>query len=497
MKIVEGKSKFRSVVQIFIFRLLFYKFNNYDEFKKIVNKNKAIKSLVEQFVEKYSFEDPPFKLKFYCKKIFEDFYNDDNTNLPINFKLKNYEIDDMFPYDSNVINIKMIKNKEISNGSINCYENNSQFISRMAILIISNASEKLIGNKEFKEINEEINNLYKKKNKSINTLVNDAIFELTGNLHLNLIEELKVLLTENKYISKDNSIPEISEENFKSDNNEKEKYNERTLGIFLYSLKIALTIFIFDEKEKYFYSYLIMTENSSQKILDLLNDAIIPGFDLSEKGLVNQRKDKNYYDRYDVSISSLILRFILFSNLFFDKLTKILSDDDIKQYTLEDKNNNKEKYSCLQMLFYIWNLLEKKLIDEGVTVIEIFFNLINKYLPYILKKCTMETIKSRNDTRVFEDKFYKFIRACKNNYKEFSLNFIDTKMRYIIQEFNNPLKYDLDEFPFLRYYTVQSKPNKSQITDKIGNNEKYLILNKLGDLKCGQKLNVLSILIIV
>ena len=111
--------------------------------------------------------------------------------MPINFKLKEYEFEDMFPYDKNIINIKMINNKEIANSSINYYENNSQFISRMAILIISNASENLIGRKEFKEIDEEINILFKKNNKLINTLFNDALFELTGNLQLNMIETLK------------------------------------------------------------------------------------------------------------------------------------------------------------------------------------------------------------------------------------------------------------------------------------------------------------------
>ena len=51
----------------------------------------------------------------------------------------------------------MINNKELSTNSINCYENNSQFISRLAILILANASKDLIDDDEqFKEINTEI-----------------------------------------------------------------------------------------------------------------------------------------------------------------------------------------------------------------------------------------------------------------------------------------------------------------------------------------------------
>ena len=73
----------------------------------------------------------------------------------------------------------------------------------------------------------------------------------------------------------------------------------------------------------------------------------------------------------------------------------------------------------------------------------------------------------------------KFIEVCLDNYQDYSLNFIDTKMRFIIQEQNNPLKYDFDEFPFLTYYSLQSKPNRDDIIKKINNNNiNYLILNK-------------------
>ena len=48
---------------------------------------------------------------------------------------------------------------------------------------------------------------------------------------------------------------------------------------------------------------------------------------------------------------------------------------------------------------------------------------------------------------------------------------------------NNPLKYDFYEFPFLKYYTVQSKPNKKDIINKIGNDNKYLIINSLKNIK--------------
>ena len=81
-KIIEGKTPFRRVVQIYVFRLLFYKIGNFDKFKKFVYENEAIKKFVKQFTQIYSFEDPPFRLQFYCKKISEDFFNDNERSLP-------------------------------------------------------------------------------------------------------------------------------------------------------------------------------------------------------------------------------------------------------------------------------------------------------------------------------------------------------------------------------------------------------------------------------
>ena len=231
----------------------------------------------------------------------------------------------------------------------------------MAILIISNASKDLIrDDNQFNIINDEIKNIFKEKNKYINTILNEPMFELIGNLHINLIIELSKILignydSDNEVMEEnENYIPKINSNNFNSNNNEINKYNQRALGIFLYSLKISLTTFIFDEREKYFYSYLIMTENSKQKIIDILDNSYIPGYDLSKKGLKQQKKDKNYYDNiYNTTIPILTLRFILFSNLFFNTLIKKLSDKDINNYSIN------ENYSCLRMIFCIWNILEK------------------------------------------------------------------------------------------------------------------------------------------
>ena len=491
--IIKGKSGFKRVLQIYVFRLIYYNIcedkndNSFERFKKFGVKNDVYNSFVEQFKEKYSFDDPPFKLIFYCKKLFEDFFNNENQILPINYTLNDYEIDSPFPYDNNIINIKMINNNLLtSTKSINIYENNSQLISRLAVLIISNASKDLINdNEQYREINNNLTNIFKNKNKAINAVFNEALFELTGDLLLNLINEFKKLLKETS--EKDSTsmgdkdemkkegkyyIPKINSSNFTSNSNEINKYNQRVIGIFLYALKISLTNFIFDDREKYFYSYLIMTQNSSKEIINILDNSYIPGFDLVNKGLKEQNNNKDYYyDNWDSSISSLTLRFILYSNLLFNLLIKQLNENDLDNYTI------KGSYSCLRTILCNWNALEIKLINKKIPIIEIYFNLIIKYLPFILKKCTLETIKDREKTENFVDTFKKFISKCLDNYEEYSLNFIDKRMKCIIQELNNPLKYDFDEFPFLTYYSIQSKPNRDKIINEIDNGDNYLILN--------------------
>ena len=496
--IIKGKSKFRRVIQIYVFRLIYNNINDgednksFEKFKKFEVKNDAYQEFVEQFKEKYSFDDPPFTLIFYCKKIFEDFFYNDTQSLPINYKLRGYDFENGFPYDNNIINVKMVNNNEFkSTQSINSYENNSQFISRLAVLIISNASKDLINDEaQYKEINDDIKNIFRKKNKSIITVLNDALLELNGDLHLNLINGFKNLLSKLSDNDKDSDddekemknegndyIPKINYKKFLSKNNELNKYNQRVLGIFLYALKISLTNFIFDEREKCFYSYIIMTENSSKEILDILENSYIPGFSYNKKGLKDQKNDKDYYfGRWDSgSISDLTLRFILYSNLLFNLLTKKLNESDINNYTIKDG------YSCLRTIVCIWTAIEKKLIKDEKPIIEIYFNLIIKYLPYILKQCTLDTVKEGRKTENFIDKFKEFTGACLRNYKEFSLNFIDTRMKFIIEELNNPLKYDFEEFPFLTYYSIQSKPNRDKIINKIDNNNNYLILNNYFD----------------
>ena len=54
-------------------------------------------------------------------------------------------------------------------------------------------------------------------------------------------------------------------------------------------------------------------------------------------------------------------------------------------------------------------------------------------------------------------------------------------MKYIIQETNNPLLYNIDKYPYMKYFVVQAKPNSLEIKKKLNNNnkDKYPILDSI------------------
>ena len=108
----------------------------------------------------------------------------------------------------------------------------------------------------------------------------------------------------------------------------------------------------------------------------------------------DQKNDKDYYfERWDSgSISDLTLRFILYSKLLSNLLTKKINESDINNYTIKDG------YSCLRTSVCIWTAIEKKLIKDEKPIIDIYFNSIIKYLPYFLRQCVPDTVKEGRKT---------------------------------------------------------------------------------------------------
>jgi len=99
----------------------------------------------------------------------------------------------------------------------------------------------------------------------------------------------------------------------------------------------------------------------------------------------------------------------------------------------------------------------------------------------------VENCKNENKKNEFQNEFNELITKCINNYSEYQTYFIDYSMKNIIQEYNYPLRYKDQIYPYMKYFVVFGKPNIIDIKDKI-TNENHLLNsiynNSNYDFKC-------------
>ena len=164
----------------------------------------------------------------------------------------------------------------------------------------------------------------------------------------------------------------------------------------------------------------------------------------------------------------LLLKFIFYSSLFYSYSQGKISESDINNFTI---NKNQ---SCLQTLVSIWNALEIELNNIKITKIETFLNLISKYLTEYLEMFLVENCKDENKKNEFQNKFSELIEKCITNFTEYQAYFIDYSMKNIIQEYNYPLRYKDQIYPYMKYFVVFGKPNIIDIKSKI-TNENHLL----------------------
>ena len=253
---------------------------------------------------------------------------------------------------------------------------------------------------------------------------------------------------------------------------EKSKFNdvkekEKILGILLYSFRISFISLIQSEKTKYFYTNIVLLKDN--ELLNFLKESFVPGFD---KILNSESFDQNDFDQNlssNKKILYLTLKFIFYSHLFYSYNQELISEDNIKNFTI---NKNQ---TLLQTLITIWNVLEKELNNNQISKIEIFLNLIIKYLPIYLELYLTEQHKNDNEKRKFVNKFNDFIEKCLKNYPEYQKYYIDYSMKYIIQEYNYPLRYKEEIFPYMKYFVVNGKPNIIDIKKQLKNNNFFLL----------------------
>ena len=432
IQIIDGEgdkqtTPFRYSIKILFMRLLYYNFgkrNNttFENFKNFDFNGRKI-TFRDQFKDEKKFEDSNPKLINYSKIFLED-----------------YNLDKTFKY----IYGKKNKNREKNLSKI--YYN----LSYHSISFISDTSYKanIITEEEKKNINENIELVLKKDEEIYNYHYSKLSY-----YYLSIMTE-KLL----KIFEKEKNNSTFSDE----------KTKEKILGILMYSFRISF-ISLITEKNEYFYENILLLKNN--ELLNFLQNNFVPGFDTN---LTNVSLSENDFDQNmnsNKKISYLILRFIFYSHLFYSYSQENFSEENTKKFTI-----NKSK-TCLETLIKIWDVLEKELDNININKAEIFLNLVSKYLPEYLKLYLIKDCTDNDKKNEFENKFYNFIQKCIMNYPEYQKYYIDYSMRYIIQEYNYPLRYNEDIYPFMKYFVVNGKPNIIDIKNKISN--KNFLLNAI------------------
>ena len=168
-----------------------------------------------------------------------------------------------------------------------------------------------------------------------------------------------------------------------------------------------------------------------------------------------------------------LLNFIFYSHLFFSECLGYVNNE------FKEKNSF-ENIPFIFMLLTDWNLLKQALFEKGITIIQIFLNLIFDKFSELLKNCgEMKNDEQRN---TFEEKVEELLNKCYQEYQKYSENYLKINQKLhntdpeaiksIILELYNPEQYDEKKYPFLKYFTMTSYS-----TEEIFRNELYKIKN--------------------
>ena len=163
-----------------------------------------------------------------------------------------------------------------------------------------------------------------------------------------------------------------------------------------------------------------------------------------------------------------LLNYILFSCLFFSDCLGFINKEFKEKYSYDNMN-------YIEILKINWELLGEALFNKGITIIQIFLNLIFEKITILLKNCPEITnIEQRNE---FEDKVEKLLQESYKEYEEYSKLYLDinTKLhntnkdnlKSIILELYNPDEYSETEYPFLKYFIITKYPTEEHFISEI------------------------------
>lgn len=419
VKIIRGEdekdktSKVRKIIEIYTFRILYYFLDkNFENFK---NYNFDEKGLTYRnlFKDEDSFDDAIPKLFDFCGRTIEDFIN----------------IPDATPRES-------------------YDEQNFYSHSFLSIRAVSRASKKnnSLSSDDFKKIWD----YFKEKLKSKKMYIGLKSEDITLNYFLldDLIDNLYEIFNNNSDI----------------------EFNEKTMGIIIYVLRICFHTFTIEEGfQSNFYSKILNPKMEKQQILDFLNENFIPGGPRGNKNF--QKVDFNNFINITAidlgeqegkieALTIAVLKFIFYCHLFFLVVMKKLDKNKFQEnYSVN------EDYSCEKIIVKLWDKLDELIPGTEINKVEIFLNRVNKEMINVLKDCNELT--EENQRNIFEKSFNDFIINCVDDYKYFKLIYFSKTMRAIIQENNYPKAYREKDYPFISYFVFTHYPDMNKIKKKI------------------------------
>ena len=218
------------------------------------------------------------------------------------------------------------------------------------------------------------------------------------------------------------------------------------------------------------------------KIIEPINRKLCYGIPKITKNIFiqNNKKIRNLSQ-----VGYRLLNFILYSHLFFSNC--INSPNEVYNNILIENMN------YIQILENNWELLKQALFEKGVTVIQIFINLIFEKLSTLLKSCPEITdIKQRE---IFEKSIEKLLEESYIDYEKYSKIYLEINMKLhnskadslksTILELYNPDLNENRKYPYLKYFMLTKYPNEENFMNefyKIQNYEnKYPLINSYVD----------------
>ena len=439
-------SKFRNVIKIYLFKLLF----------NIMNRNWG------EFIQ---FNFTSIQIDFF-NILSED--NDQNESLNTLYLTKYF-----IPFEPKVYKNYNEEFNEYKNKNI---ENAQKILTNFLKKNDLDAFIMVSINQIISKLEVEINN----KDYSDFSKICELLFN-NYNMNNNLKQLLLLFFNEDQF--KNIIKPKLEERKKKSNFS-----NDNPFESLLYGFRFCVQTL---NNNKFLYSSIL-----SEDCLKTIKKSFIPGnyqsqnikdkeknnfginFISKDKFLLVHKKVRNLSE-----IGFRLLNFILYNHLFFANCLNYYTDNEFnKDFEIMEMN-------CLDVIKANWNLLDEALRKKNIISIEIFMNLIFKRLSELIKKCKL--ITKEKELNEFEEKVEKLIETCINEYPDYSEKYLEINkqllplkaknIRTIISELEPPIEeiYPFEEYPFLKYFTYTEYRTLDNLIKELGPEEDYKYIHPL------------------